>query len=70
MTAAIRPAHGLCPNTIVTAQGAVLFYRDWGAGSPVLFLAGWTLNSDMWAYQMEPLARQGFHCIAYDRRAH
>ncbi|WP_244610361.1 alpha/beta fold hydrolase, partial [Microvirga pakistanensis] len=39
-------------------------------GQPVLFLAGWTLNSDMWAYQMEPLARQGFHCIAYDRRAH
>ena len=30
---------------------------------------GWTLNSDMWAYQMEPLSRQGFRCIAYDRRA-
>jgi pimeloyl-ACP methyl ester carboxylesterase len=33
-------------------------------------MAGWTLSSEMWAYQMEPLSRQGFRCIAYDRRAH
>ncbi|WP_207482329.1 alpha/beta fold hydrolase [Arenibaculum pallidiluteum] len=54
----------------MTGQGASLFYRDWGAGDPILFLAGWTLSSDMWAYQMEPLSRQGFRCAAYDRRAH
>jgi pimeloyl-ACP methyl ester carboxylesterase len=47
-----------------------LFCRDWGIGKPLVFLAGWTLSSDMWAYQMAPLCRQGFRCIAYDRRSH
>lgn len=58
------------PSHIRTLDGTDLFYRDWGEGKPLLFLAGWTLNSQMWGYQMEPLARQGFRCIAYDRRAH
>jgi non-heme chloroperoxidase len=58
------------PNYIAAPDGTALFYRDWGAGKPLLFLSGWTLNSDMWAYQMEPLSRLGFRCIAYDRRAH
>jgi pimeloyl-ACP methyl ester carboxylesterase len=70
MNAVTREAHIQGPNTIMTAQGAALFYRDWGAGDPILFLAGWALGSDMWAYQMEPLSRQGFRCVAYDRRAH
>lgn len=58
------------PNFIRTRYGAALFYREWGSGQPLVFLAGWTLNSDMWAYQMQPLAQQGFRCIAYDRRSH
>src|SRR5262245_11155431 len=58
------------PNYVLTSDNTALFYRDWGAGKPLLFLSGWTLNSDMWAYQMEPLCRQGFRCVAYDRRAH
>ncbi|MEZ0168193.1 alpha/beta fold hydrolase [Microvirga sp. TS319] len=70
MNAATREAHILGPNTVMTAQGAALFYRDWGTGVPVLFLAGWTLSSDMWACQMEFRSRQGFRCIAYDRRGH
>ena len=57
-------------NFIRTADGVDLFYRDWGAARPRLFLSGWTLNSSMWGYQMEPLAKQGFRCIAYDRGAH
>lgn len=57
------------PGYIQTPDGASLFYRDWGSGRPLLFLSGWTLNSAMWAYQMQPLA-QGSRCIAYDRRAH
>src|SRR3546814_19899506 len=47
-----------------------LFVRDWGAGRPVLFLAGWALPSDFWGYQMLALARQGYRAIAYDRRGH
>jgi pimeloyl-ACP methyl ester carboxylesterase len=70
MIEADRMAGHLQQNYVRTSDGAALFYRDWGAGRPMVFLAGWTLSSDMWAYQMEPLSRQGFRCIAYDRRAH
>jgi len=49
---------------------AELFVRDWGQGRPIVFLAGWTLTSDMWAYQMAPLSEAGFRCVAYDRRGH
>jgi non-heme chloroperoxidase len=57
-------------TTIRTSEGTNLFVRDWGKGKPIVFLAGWTLSSDAWAYQMSPLSRQGFRCIAIDRRAH
>lgn len=55
---------------IETRDGARLFLRDWGEGKPVVFLHGWALASDMWAYQMTPMAAAGFRCIAYDRRGH
>jgi non-heme chloroperoxidase len=57
-------------NTVRTADGVELFYRDWGTGTPVVFLAGWALPSDFWSYQMAPLSEAGFRCIAYDRRGH
>lgn len=46
-----------------------LFVRDWGEGKPIVFLAGWTLSSQAWAYQMTPLS-QRFRCVAFDRRGH
>lgn len=55
---------------VETRDGARLFLRDWGEGKPVLFLHGWALASDMWAYQMPPMTAAGFRCIAYDRRGH
>lgn len=58
------------PDTVQTDDGVQLFIRDWGSGDPILFLAGWTLPSDFWAYQMVDLAAQGLRCIAYDRRGH
>lgn len=58
------------PNYIRAADHTRLFYRDWGQGAPHVFLSGWTLNSDMWAYQMELLSRPGCRCVAYDRRGH
>jgi pimeloyl-ACP methyl ester carboxylesterase len=57
-------------SVIRTRDGVELYYRDWGTGRPVVFLAGWTLTSEMWAYQMQPLSEQGLRCIAYDRRGH
>src|SRR5215510_2460875 len=55
---------------IVTRDGASLFYKDWGAGKPVVFVHSWALNSDMWQYQMIHLADQGLRCVAHDRRGH
>src|SRR5580704_5861203 len=58
------------PNIVRTWDNVALFYRDWGQGKPLLFLSGWTLSSEAWAYQMRPLCQRGFRCIAYDRRSH
>jgi len=55
---------------IESGDGSRLFYKDWGTGKPVVFLAGWSVGSDMWEYQLVPLAQQGLRCIAYDRRGH
>lgn len=57
-------------NIVRTRDGVRLFYRDWGEGPPVVFLASWSLPSDSWAYQMLALSAEGFRCIAYDRRGH
>ena len=57
-------------TTIRTSDGTTLFVRDWGHGRPLVFLAGWTLSGVAWAYQTTPLSRQGFRCVAVDRRAH
>jgi non-heme chloroperoxidase len=47
-----------------------LYYRDWGTGSPVVFVSAWALSGAMWEYQMVPLSDQGLRCIAHDRRGH
>jgi non-heme chloroperoxidase len=51
-----------------TSDDTALFYRDWGAGDPMVFVHGWGLNSDMWEYQLPALADRGLRCVAYDRR--
>ena len=63
---ATGPFHG----PIRTRDGTGLFYRDWGDGPPVVFVASWSLPSDSWAYQMLALSEAGQRCIAYDRRGH
>jgi len=55
---------------ISTPSGTELFYRDWGAGRPVVFVHGMLMSSDMWQYQMLHLADSGFRAVAYDRRGH
>src|SRR5262245_8146782 len=56
--------------SVETRDGTQLFYRDWGSGAPLVFLSGWALTSECWAYQMAPLSDSGLRCIAYDRRGH
>ena len=68
-----RASRGAATGTRVgpfveTRDGTQLFYRDWGAGTPLVFLSGWALTSECWAYQMAPLSDSGLRCIAYDRR--
>ncbi len=47
-----------------------LYYKDWGAGQPIVFSHGWPLSSDAWEDQMFFLSSQGYRCIAHDRRGH
>ncbi len=51
-------------------DGTQIYYKDWGAGQPVVFCHGWPLSSDSWESQMFFLASHGFRCIAHDRRGH
>ena len=53
-----------------TADHVSLFYRDWGAGEPVLFCAAWALSSVAWQYQMISVLDSGRRVVAYDRRGH
>ncbi|WP_454811338.1 alpha/beta fold hydrolase [Labrys neptuniae] len=52
------------------ADGHRLFVRDWGQGAPVLLLAGWAMDSGIWAQTMLGLNARGLRTIAYDRRGH
>lgn len=65
-----RPARRSLAEAVTADPRTHLFVRDWGAGSPVLFLAGWTLTSDFWRYQMLALQQRGFRVLAFDRRGH
>ena len=55
---------------IEAADGTSLFFRDWGTGKPIVFVAPWALHSGWWEYQMADLAGHGLRCIGYDRRGH
>src|SRR2546429_5226486 len=57
-------------GTITTTDGTEIFYKDWGAGRPVVFSHGWPLNADAWDDQMWFFASHGLRCVAHDRRGH
>lgn len=57
-------------STIRTADGADIFYKDWGDGRPVVLSHGWPLNADSWEAQQLFLASNGYRAIAHDRRGH
>ncbi|WP_421934067.1 alpha/beta fold hydrolase [Phenylobacterium sp.] len=56
--------------TITTRDGTEIFYKDWGAGTPLVFHHGWPLSADDWDAQMLFFVAQGYRVIAHDRRGH
>ena len=56
--------------TITTKDGTEIFYKDWGAGQPIVFSHGWPLSSDDWDTQMLFFLNNGFRVVAHDRRGH
>jgi non-heme chloroperoxidase len=55
---------------ITTKDSVEIFYKDWGAGQPIVFSHGWPLSADDWDAQMMFFAAKGFRVIAHDRRGH
>jgi non-heme chloroperoxidase len=55
---------------ITTKDGTEIYYKDWGAGQPLVFSHGWPLSADAFEDQMFFLAQRGYRCIAHDRRGH
>jgi len=56
--------------TITTKDGTQIFYKDWGAGQPIVFSHGWPLTADDWDAQMLFFGQRGYRVIAHDRRGH
>lgn len=55
---------------LTNKDGTEIYYKDWGAGRPVVFSHGWPLSADAFEDQMFFLASCGYRCIAHDRRGH
>jgi len=55
---------------IAAHDGTAIFYKDWGAGPPVVFSHGWPLNADAWDDQLMFLGSHGYRTVAHDRRGH
>jgi pimeloyl-ACP methyl ester carboxylesterase len=51
-----------------TSDGTKLYYKDWGAGDPVVLLHGWPLTGDTFDDAALALVEAGKRCIIPDRR--
>jgi non-heme chloroperoxidase len=55
---------------VTVKDGAQIFYKDWGSGTPIVFHHGWPLSADDWDNQMMFFLGHGYRVIAHDRRGH
>lgn len=51
----------------IESGAAHLRVRHVGTGRDIVFIHGWALDSDMWAHQVDALARE-YRVVTYDRR--
>lgn len=56
--------------SVTAKDGTRLFVQDWGSGRPVVFVAAWAFNSNVWGSHIAALTGLGFRCVALDRRGH
>lgn len=57
-------------STITVKDGTQIFYKEWGAGQPIVFHHGWPLSGDDWDNQMMWFSERGYRVVAHDRRGH
>ena len=71
-TLSSKEKSAMTDDTITTADGIRLFYKDWGPknSQPVVFSHGWPLSADDWDAQLMFFLNHGFRVIAHDRRGH
>jgi non-heme chloroperoxidase len=48
-----EPATSAPAPVIETQDGVRIFYRDWGAGKPIVFVHSWSATTQLWQYQIE-----------------
>jgi non-heme chloroperoxidase len=61
---------GKTMSYLTMKDGTQIFYKDWGAGQPIVFHHGWPLSGDDWDNQMLFFLAQGYRVVAHDRRGH
>jgi pimeloyl-ACP methyl ester carboxylesterase len=66
--AGVVPAQEFRMPHVTLPDKTTLFVKDWGAGRPVILLAGWPFSADSWDDQAMVIAGSGYRVIAYDRR--
>ncbi|MDF2234108.1 alpha/beta hydrolase [Albimonas sp. CAU 1670] len=57
-------------STFVTSDGVEIFFKDFGAGRPIVFSHGWPLSADAWEAQLLFFGSRGYRVVAHDRRSH
>jgi len=57
-------------SMITVKDGTEIYFKDWGAGQPIVFSHGWPLSAGDWDNQMMFFLNQGYRVIAHDRRGH
>jgi non-heme chloroperoxidase len=53
-----------------SGDGTSIYFKDWGAGRPMVFSHAWPLNADAWDAQLVFFGSRGLRCVAHDRRGH